>query len=159
MSEQHECKCAKEDVIINLQKDNEEFHHFFFGNGKPGFLRDMTELSIHVKAINEDMPELKKQLHELIVFKSIEMDKKASKSVLWQRGLIGLGIFFSVLFSTLGYLKSSSNAIERANTVVTSPAAIEKATDEGKNFKIPAKEMKKQKNQSYQEEIESINKD
>jgi hypothetical protein len=167
-----EYKCIREVEIANLQKDNEyfkkdneEFHKFFFGNGKPGFLRDMTEMQTYMK----DMPDIKKQLEQLIVLKNLEeefkkdkkeneKDERVNNSAMWQRRLMVAGIFCSMLIGLLGYFKSSSNATDRANTVVTNPATIKEATGEGKSFKIPASEMKKEENKNLQKEINSINK-
>ena len=174
--EAQEYKCLKEVEITNLIKDNEyvkkdnkEFHDFFFGNGKPGFLRDMTTLQLHMQTIIVDMPDLKKQLDQLIVQKNLEVelkkerdlkdkDKKVSKSAMYGRILVGVGILCTVILSTMSLIKSSSNASARANTIVTSPNAVGQAVEAGRTLEIPASEMKKQKSKNIQKEVESINK-
>ena len=166
------CKCVQGDVIASLlkdnqylQKDNAEFHKFFFGNGKPGFLQDMTEMKIYMA----DMPDIKKQLEQLIINKNLEeelkkerdskdKDKKVSKAALYGRAIMVIGILCTVILSTLSLIKSSANASARANTVVTSPNAVGQAVEAGRTLEIPASEMKKQKSKNIQKEVESINK-
>jgi len=171
--------CSKEVEIANLIKDNEyfkkdnaEFHKFFFGNGKPGFLQDMTEMKLYMA----DMPDIKKHLEQLIVNKNLEeelkkerelrakekkdgdKDGKVSASAMYGRIIMVIGILCTVLLSTLSLIKSSANASARANTVVTSPNAVGQAVEAGKTLEIPASEMKKQKSKNIQKEVESINK-
>jgi hypothetical protein len=167
--------CTKEVEIANLMKDNEyikkdnaEFHDFFFGNGKPGFLRDMTEMQLYMKSIISDMPDIRKQLEQLIVNKNLEeelkkerdskdKDKKVSKAAMYGRAIMVIGILCTVLLSTLSLIKSSSNASARANTIVTSPNAVGQAVEAGRTLEIPASEMKKQKEKNTKKEVESIN--
>jgi hypothetical protein len=154
-----EHNCTQSENIKRLEESNEKILEILHGrNPPPGILERIGILSIHVEKLNEGMPTFNRQVDELLNFKK---NTEACGDKRWKNiqtiGLF-LGIFCSVLFSTLSFMKSSSNATDRENTVVTDPATLEQALRAGKNPKFRNGSVLKQYEKNYNEGIKDMNK-
>lgn len=150
--------CEKEEVFAQIKENNDKIYKTLFGNGQPGLVQSVYELSGHIKTFNEGMPEVKKQMDDFLKFKISEEACKRGRYKNLQILATWLGLFILITFNVLNLMKSSSNSMERGNIVITNPTTLNEAIQEGKDVNIPADEIKRQHDKKYQDDIKNMNK-
>jgi len=98
-------KCEKSETIENLQKETERTYKILHGNGQPGLLQSISELSGHIKYLSESVPELEKTISELVIFKNSEVAIKANRWKTIEVWGLYIGIIASVLISVINSKK------------------------------------------------------
>ena len=149
--------CAKEETFTQIKETNERLYKAVYGNGQPGLMQVVSELSVHVKSFNEGMPAINKQIQELVDFKTAEVACKGGRvETLKMLGLY-LGIFISISFGILNYKNTNATVSDKSNTITTDVSTVEQAMREGKNLKLRGAEVSKQYEENYQEGIKDMN--
>lgn len=126
-----DCNCTKEDVFAGIRTTNEKFDKAINGNGRPGLIQTVTELSIHVSTLNESMPLFKEQISALLEFKATETACKSNKSKTIQAVALWFGLIIALVFNVLNY-NISKTTLDTAKGEIYSNQSEKRQSKENK---------------------------
>jgi len=144
-------KCGKEDAINDMKQDNEKMFKAIYGNGRPGLLTVIAELSVSVKSLSEAVPKLEEKISVLTTFKDGEVAlKKGKMNAIRNWGMI------TGLLITLGIAWFKPSA--QPPIIVTDVQVLREAMREEKNITVRGGSITDDTEDALNAEIKSINK-
>lgn len=143
-------KCEKETTIDDMRRDNDKMYKVIYGNGQPGLLSIISELSGNVKSLSSSMPELNNKIDSLMEFKAGEIALKNSKT----ESIKTWGMYIAIIVS-IGI--AVYNPAKRTE-VVTDVQLLREAMREEKNITVRGESITKENVDYLNSEIQSMNK-
>lgn len=143
-------KCDKEPVFDQMKTNNEKLYKVIYGNGQPGLLTLITELSVNVKGLTDVVPALKEDIKSLMDFKAGEVAINNNK---WKN----IPVFISAIAIIVSIWAVSRNDTPKQIVITDSPT-LRQAMREEKDITVRGPSITKENAQFLEQEIQSINK-
>jgi len=130
-------KCEKQEIIESIKASNERYYKVLYGNGQPGLISTIFDLTNNVKTLHESIPELKQHITTLLDYKASEIAVKVERREKNNLGWTKASIYIAAIVGISGIMGSYISKVSSKEVT----AIVKEVTKEQENI-IIEKEQK-----------------